>query len=260
MRLREHLADPWGGVIAALAGGLTWAVLPAAPLAVPLALGVAAAVYAGKVAAGVLLDRGDSGPGDSDYSPAPLPEPPRGSPARGWLVRAERAARALDELATSAGTGATADRLHSVRDGAGSTVSAMRRLAGQVTTFDQAMARIDATRLVGERKRLTRELRGGGNDELRAAREQALGSVTHQLEVFQRLESSRDTLLAQMQSTALRLEGLGAQAAELVALSSSAGATQIAEDRLVTELTEALDGMRAGLAEVQAQAEQIRDV
>ncbi len=63
-----------------------------------------------------------------------------------------------------------------------------------------------------------------------------------------------------MQSTALGLEGLAARAAELVALSASTGVTDTAEDRLVTELTEALDGMRAGLAEVQTQAEQIRDL
>ncbi len=255
MRLREHLADPWGGLVAALAGGLAWAVIPDAGLGLPLGIGVAAAVFGVKVAAGALVDRshGAAEPlPEPAFAPAELPEPPYGSPARGWLDRAERAVRTLDELVGSAGVVVTAERLGRVRDGAQETLTVMRKLGGQVTAFDQALARIDVDRLIGERERVTAQLAGAHTDELRAERQQAADSLGQQLEIHQRLASARDKLLARMQASALGLEGLGARLAELMALCVSAGATDTAEDRLVAELTADLDAMRAGLAEVES--------
>lgn len=254
MRVREHLADPWGGLVAALAGGLTWAVIPDAVLGLPLGIGVAAGVLGAKVAMGALVDRHPSGPKPPQPSvgvAADAPErPPLGTPARGWVDRAERAVRELDELIGSAGAGATAERLSTVRDGARATARAMRTLGGQVTAFDQALARIDVDRLITERTRLRTQLAGEQTDELRAERQQAADSLGQQLEVHYRLTSARDKLLARMQATALSLEGLGARSAELVALSASTGTTGTTEDQLIAELTADLDAMRAGLAEV----------
>lgn len=260
MRVREHLADPWGALVAAVAGGLTWAVIPDAALGLPLGAVVAAGVLGVKVAMGALVDRRPGAPKPS-LSPAGVPAdvpqlPPLGSPARGWVERTERAVRLLDELVGSAGAGATAERLSTVRDGARATARAMRMLGGQVTAFDQALARIDVDRLISERTRLRTQLAGAQSDELRTERQQAADSLGQQLEIHHRLASTRDKLLARMQATALGLEGLGARSAELVALSASTGSTDTTEDQLIAELTADLDAMRAGLAEVDSLSRQ----
>ncbi len=255
MRLREHLADSWGGLVAALTGGLTWAVIPDAGLGLLLGIGVAAAVFGAKVAVGALVDRGHGAAPplpEPAFAPAQLPEPPLGSPARGWLELAERAVRTLDDVVGSAGVGATAARLGTVRDGTRGALTAMRTLGGQVTAFDQALARIDVDRLIAEHKRVTAQLADARHDELRAERQQAAESLRQQLEIHQRLASARDQLLARMQATAFGLEGLGARSAELMALCAWAGSTSAAEDQLVAELTADLDAMRAGRAEVQS--------
>ncbi|MGH3824565.1 MAG: hypothetical protein ACRDRA_17285 [Pseudonocardiaceae bacterium] len=254
MRLREHLADPWGALVAAVAGGLTWAVIPDVVLGLPLSIGVAAGVLGAKVAMGALVDRragAPSAPRSSVGDPADAPElPPYGSPARGWLDRAERAVRVLDELVGSVGVGITEEQLGAVRDGARGTVRAMRTLGARVRAFDQALARIDVDRLIAERTWLRTQLAGEQVDGLRAERQQAADSLGQQLEIHYRLASARDKLLARMQATALGLEGLSARSAELVALSASTGSTDTAEDQLIAELTADLDAMRAGLAEV----------
>ena len=56
-RLRQELLDPWGGVIAGIAGGLAWAVVPLGAAALPVGLGVAAVVYGVKVGAGDAVPR-----------------------------------------------------------------------------------------------------------------------------------------------------------------------------------------------------------
>lgn len=256
MRLREHLADPWGALVAAVAGGLTWAVIPDAALGLPLGAVVAAGVLGAKVVMGALVDRHPGVPKPLRSSAVPPAEalelPPLGSSARGWVERAERAARMLDDLVGSAGAGATAERLSTVRDGARATARAMRKLGGQVSAFDQALARIDVDRLIAERTRLRTQLSGAQPDELRAERQQAADSLGQQLEVHYRLSSTRDKLLARMQVTALSLEGLGARSAELVALSAATGSISTTEDQLIAELTADLDAMRAGLAEVES--------
>lgn len=56
-RLWARLADPWAALIAVVSGGLTWAVLPDDPLAIPLGIGVAAVVFNVKLVVEALLDR-----------------------------------------------------------------------------------------------------------------------------------------------------------------------------------------------------------
>ncbi|MEN3362035.1 MAG: hypothetical protein V7637_6017, partial [Mycobacteriales bacterium] len=100
MGLRDDLVDPWGGLVAGVAGGLAWAVASASTAAVPLGLGVAAVVYAAKVASSRLTHRfGRPAAADTEPGRVPPRAPRRGSPAEAWLTRAQGAARSLTELA-----------------------------------------------------------------------------------------------------------------------------------------------------------------
>jgi len=255
-RLREELLDPWGGLVAGVAGGLAWAVVPASGgLAVPLAVGVAAVVYGVKVGASVLGRRGDPAPAAD--GPVPLRPPRRGSPAERWLVRAQGAERALAELAGSPGPAVTRGQLAPVRDGAAEALTAMRRLAGQVTAVEDALARVPTDRLTADRQRLARGVQAAGGERLRAERQRSLDSVTEQLAVAGRLADARDTLLARMQATVLTLEGLVARTAEVLAMSASTGVDS-SEDRLA-QLSGDLDGLRSGLAEAEEVSRRVLD-
>lgn len=245
MGVRENLADPWAGLIAAVAGGLTWAVIPATGgLAVPLGLGVAAAVYGAKVAASTLLSRGGDEHGTSELTP-----PPRGTAAAGWLERTDRASRALRELVATAADGATRERLNTVAEQASMTLDGVRRLASRVTAVERATARIPASDLADERGRLAAAVDSADSTDLRAEHQNALDSVEEQLAVYRRLSAARDSLLARMQSTALGLEGLNARAAELLAMSTSDGGH--ADATLLDELSDELEAMRVGQVEVE---------
>lgn len=244
-RLREEFLDPWGGVLAGVAGGLAWAVVPAAgTVALPVGVGVAAAVYGVKVGIGLLTRRPEAEP---DAEPAPRP-PRRGSPAEQWLRRAETEQREVAELTAQAGP-VTRDQLAGVRDGAAEAVTTLRRVAGQVTAVEDALDRIPVPRLDGDRARLAEGVRHAATDRLRAERQRALESVTGQLAVAARLTDARDTMLARMQATVLGLEGLVARTAEVVAM-SAAGGMDPTQDRLAA-LADDLDGLRAGLAEAE---------
>jgi len=250
--LRDDLLDPWGGIVAGVAGGLAWAVASASTAAVPLGLGVAGAVYGAKVLASALARRSErSRPG-----PVPLPQPRRGSPAQHWLDRAQGAARSLAELVDSPSPVDRA-RLGPVRDEAAETVDTMRRFAGQVTAVENALDRVPAERLTAERGRLAQAVRQADSERLRAERQRSLDSVEQQLAVAERLSGARDMILARMQATALGLEGLVARTAELLALGASAGVDTTA-DR-IAELTGELDGLRAGLAEAEELSRRVLD-
>jgi hypothetical protein len=255
-RLRQELLDPWGGVIAGVAGGLAWAVTPLGAVALPVGLGVAAVVYGVKVGAGMLARTRDQ----PDTEPEPelqLQPPRRGSIAEQWLTRAQQADRSLADLARSPGSPAARDQLVPVREGAADALRTMRRLAGQVTAVEDAADRIQPGRLAAERDRLAAGVAAAGTDRVRAERQRSLDSVTEQLQVAQRLAGARDELLARMQATALTLEGLVARTAELLAMSVSGGVDASA-DRLA-DLSADLDGLRSGLAEAEAVSRRVLD-
>lgn len=253
-RLRQELLDPWGGVIAGVAGGLAWAVVPLGAVALPVGLGVAAAVYGVKVGAG-LLARDRSAP---ERDPEPVLRPPRrGSAAEQWLTRAQQADRSLADLVRSTGSATVRGQLGPVRDGAAEALTTLRRLAGQVTAVEDAADRIQPDRLVAERDRLAAGVAAAGTDRVRAERQRSLDSVTEQLQVAGRLAGARDELLARMQSTALTLDGLVARTAEVLAMSVSGG-VDVSADRLA-ELTSDLDGLRSGLAEADAVSRRVLD-
>lgn len=256
-RLKDELLDPWGGVIAGVAGGLAWAVAPLGALALPVGLGVAAVVYGVKVGAGVLTRGGGA---DAPAAPAalPPPRPPRrGSPAEQWLRRAEQAERSLGELIGSPDSATTRDQLLPVRDGAAEAVATVRRLAGQVTSVEDYAERVRPDQLEAERARLAAAVAAAGSERVRAERQRSLDSVTESLAVAHRLAGSRDELLARMQSTTLTLEGLIARTAEVLAMSVS-GSLDLSEGRLAG-LAADLDGLRAGLAEADAVSRRVLD-
>jgi hypothetical protein len=249
VRKRESLVDPWAGIVAGVAGGLAWAVtVPAGAVAVPIGVGVAAAVYGAKVAASALTRRGNPQSVQGE-----LPRPEKGSPAETWQARALRAISDLHDLTHSDPNAMQA--LGSVEEGARQTEDQVRRLAGQATAVGRALYRIPTPRLADERARLAAEIDGSATAELREEHRRSLRSVEEQLAVADRLTSARDTLLARLQSTALGLEGLVARTAEVLALSASAGAGTA--DDGIAGLAAELDGLRAGLAETEELSRQV---
>lgn len=243
-RLREEVLDPWGGVLAGVAGGLAWAVVPAGAVALPIGVGVAAAVYGVKVGLGMLTRREQAAPG-----PGPALRPPRrGGPADQWLRRAEAERLELADVARGCDPGTRA-QLEPVVSGAEETVGSLRRLAAQVTAVEDALDRVPVVRLEADRDRLTQALAGPASDRLRAEWQRSSDSVTEQLAVAERLTEARDTTLARMQATVLTLEGLVARTAEVAALASTGG-VDLSQDRLAG-LTGDLDGLRRGIAEAE---------
>ena len=253
-RLREELLDPWGGVIAGVAGGLAWAVVPVGAAALPLGLGVAAVVYGVKVGASLLTGRDEH---EVEPADVPLRRPRRGSPAEQWLTRAEQAERSLADLAAAPGNAVARVQLGPVREGAAEAVGTLRRLAGQVAAVEDALDRVQVGRLEVEHHRLLEAVSAARGERLRAERQRSLDSVTEQLAVAGRLAEARDTLLARMQATVFTVEGLVARTAELLAM-SAAGGLDLTEDRLA-QLSGDLDGLRTGLAEAEEVSRRVLD-
>ena len=255
-RLRQELLDPWGGVVAGVAGGLAWAVAPLGAAALPVGLGVAAVVYGVKVGAGLLTRERDRDRPAAEPDPQLRP-PRRGSIAEQWLDRARQADRSLADLVRSPGSAVAKQQLVPVREGAAEALVTMRRLAGQVTAVEDATDRIQPARLAAERDRLAAAVAAASSDRVRAERQRSLDSVSEQLQVVQRLAGARDELLARMQATALTLEGLVARTAEVLAMSVSGG-VDASTDRLA-DLASDLDGLRSGLAEAEAVSRRVLD-
>jgi hypothetical protein len=243
--LSDELRDPWGLVVAGVAGGLVWAL--SAPVAA--AVGVGAAVYGVKALTGALVDR-DRGDRRGSQDPE-LPRPPRGSIAAQWLDRAAGAVRGLDELARTAHPGAAGDAVRNAADEAGDTLDDLARLGGQVTAVERALQRVDASGLDEEVARLDQAARYAPTPEMRDEMERSAAAVRDRQAVRDRLIGARQTLLARMQAVALGLEGLEARLAEVLAMTATTGGvdTTAAE---IAELATELDGLRAGLAETEA--------
>jgi hypothetical protein len=233
-------------VLGGLGGAVTAALAPAAAAALPVGIGIAAAVYGVKVAVGTLGDRGRY---RSVSAPVPdLPTPVRGGAADGWLRRAEAAVWALHRQTEAPRDPVLRGQIGDVDDRVATIVADLRRLAGQVTLIEQAAGRLDLGAVQRERQAIEHSLHGLPTGPLREERERALRAVTDQLGVHQRLSAARETLLARMQSTVLGLDGLVARLSELLALHAAADGGPSAGVR-IGELTDDLDGLRAGLAE-----------
>jgi len=252
--VKEQLTEPWGIVTAALLGGLggavTAAMAPGVLLAVPVGLGIAAAVYGVRVGLGILSGRMAGPVPAPDPSLATLPVPPRGSAAAGWLRRAEGAVQTLHQQTETPNDPVLRSQISDVDDQAAGALTDLRRFAGQVTLIEQTMGRLYPERLKQDYAGLRRGLNGLAAGALREERERALRAIGDQLDVARRLDEARETLLARMQSAVLGLEGLVARMAELLALHATTGGGSLTAIR-VAELTGDLEGMRAGLAEAE---------
>ncbi len=249
MGLADELRDPWGLLVAGVSGGMAWAVLAGAvgSIALPAGVAVGVTVLGVKAVSGVLLNR-------SDEEPAPLPRlvrPPRGSVADGWLLRAEGAVRALDDLAETAGTGVLATSVRSAVQEARDTLTALARLGAQATAVEGALARVDADSLDQEAARLAEAARGTASPGVQAEVARSAAALADRIAVRDRLRDARATVLARMQAVALGLEGLVARLAEVLALAETAGGLEDTAGK-VAELAHEMEGLRAGLAETEA--------
>jgi hypothetical protein len=251
MGVREEIRDPWGWLVAGVAGGVGWAALTgtavaaAAPL---LGLGIGAVVLGTKVAFGALSgDKPEKAPVYADRErPDTLPVPPPNSPAARLLARGDVAVARITALAAAPGDPWLREQVADVGTESAQAQAALREVGGRVTLVEQSMSGSDLQRLDAESSRLTASAAGATDPRLRAETEKALVAVSQQREVAVRLSTLRDTLLARMETAVLGLEGLAARMGEVVAL----GATAIEHDRaaeLVGSLTTELETMRTGL-------------
>jgi hypothetical protein len=228
-----------------MAGAVALAAASSFAVAIPVALGVGGVVYGVKVVLGALADRDTSG------SHPDLPMPAKGSPADVWLRRAEKAVQTLHEQTESPRDPATRAHVGDIDDQAGETLADLRRLASQVAAVESAAVRIDINRLRADQQPLLHSVQATTDPALRAERERVLQSINEQIQVFERLRVTRDTLIAKMQGTAIGLEGLIARLAEVLALAATAGGVDTTAQR-ISGLADELDGMQAGLRETEA--------
>jgi hypothetical protein len=237
MGLGREIRDPWGLVLAGVAGGLGWAVgVPALAAA-----GIGAAVYGAKVLSGAVVNRRPALPGH--------PTIRSGSPEALWARRAEQAVRTLRRLGTSAPPGPVADRVATVGGEAERTLDDVRRLAAQASGLTDALDHVDADRLYGEANRLSTELRHATSEEIGGEIRRSLDSVRAQLDVRIRLEQAAAKLQARIEAVVLGLEGLVARLVEVLTMIEAQSPVEGAAQ--VDALAEELEALRSGLEETE---------
>jgi hypothetical protein len=244
-RLREEIRDPWGAVIAGIAGGVSWAaagVIAAGVPPVALGIGIGAAVYGVKVAVGALT-------GSNADTELPPPARPRyGTPAFDWLKRAEAATRSLEDMARHAGSVTATDvAVKHAADEARGVLTDMQRLGGQAAAVMAAMGRVDAPGLDEEAARLQAAASQAPGD---ASAQASFQASRDRLAVRDRLQQAGQALDGRLQASALGLEGLVARVAELSATANTVGQVDPTPQDLA-QLTTELDGLRLGLADVE---------
>jgi hypothetical protein len=235
---KDDLAEPWGLLLGATAGGTAWAVgLPAL-----LAAGVGAAAWLTRAAV-ARLERGRSRalPGRRR-----LPVERRAPEGR-WLERAQRAAEGFSQLGQGMSEGPLAERVAMMAPKVRDTVAALDRLAGQATAVGQAVARLDPHFLAAEAERL-RAGRARASDDVAAELDRSLASVQAQRDVLGRLSAARDSVLARLESGTLGLESLVARLVELEAMAAGGPTGDL---DTVEQLSDELEGIRQGLAETE---------
>lgn len=238
MRFVRELSEPWGLLLAASSAGAAWAV----QLPVAAAVGIGAAVLVARAGIAGWQRRSDKVGAEPE-----LPAVDSRSVEGLWLRRAENAARAFHDLATSMSRGPLADTVAEMSPAVDETLQTLGRLAGRAGTTRQAVSRIDAAKLADEQRRLQGRL-ANADSNLREHLEHSLASVVEQQAVYERLSSARAILVAQLESGTLGLEGL---AARLVELSATTDATPALGATTVGELTDRLEGIRHGVVETE---------
>jgi hypothetical protein len=236
---KDDLADPWGLLLGATAGGTAWAVgLPAL-----LGAGVGAAVWLTKAVVD-RLERGRSRAARPERRGLPVE---RLAPEGRWLERAQRAAEAFSQLGGGMSAGPLAERVAMMSPKVHDTVAALERLAGQATAVGQAIARLDGRFLASEAERL-RAGRARASGDVAAELDRSLASLQAQRDVLGRLAVARDSVLARLESGTLGLESLVARLVELEAMAAGGPTGDLGT---VEQLSDELEGIRQGLAETE---------
>lgn len=254
MSARDQLRDPWGWLVAGIAGGVGWAALaPLGPAAIPVGLAIGAAVLGTKVAVGSV-----SGSSRSERPRrSQLPQPPRDSPQAYLLTRAGQAQQRIKELSEAPGDPSLLAQIGTVDDEVGGLVDErLADLAGRVTVADLSLASARPDVLGVEQSRAEAAVAAETDPATKTERQRTLTALTAQVEAVQRLGKLRQRLLSKMETAVIGLEGLAARMGELVAL----GSDPVAHDRsaeVLDQLTTELDTVRAGLSEAEALSREI---
>ncbi|HZD00572.1 MAG TPA: hypothetical protein VFA46_10395 [Actinomycetes bacterium] len=239
MAFKDDLADPWGLLLGATAGGTAWAV----GLPVLAGAGVGAAVWLTKAVV-ARLERGRHGAARLGWRRLPVE---RRAPEGRWLERAQRAVEGFSQLGQGMSAGPLAERVAMMAPKVRDTVAALERLAGQATAVGQAIARLDGRFLASEAERL-RAGRARASGDVAAELDRSLASVQAQREVLGRLAAARTSVLARLESGTLGLESLVARLVELEAMAAGGPAGDLGT---VQQLSDELEGIRQGLAETE---------
>jgi hypothetical protein len=243
MSARDEIRDPWGWLVAAVCGGLAWAVLGSVVIAVLIGvLVLGAKVAVGAIRGGAQEPRALEQPRDR------LPAAPRGSIQADLLARARAAVRLLEDLVGRPSDPWIAGEVRTVLTDSRPVVDAIAEMAGRVTLLESSIVAARPNSLAQEIAVLQDQMLRTTDPDVRREQERALAALDGQADSVDRLLRRRDTALAQMQASAVGLEGLAARSGELVALGPASHDTQEAT-RIVEDLTNSLDAVRSGVDE-----------
>jgi hypothetical protein len=250
MAARDEFRDPWGWLVAAVCGGLAWAVL-AGPLsgfaAILMGLLIGSVVLGTKVVVGAIRDRGQ-GPRALEQPRDRLPQAPRGSVQAGLLARSHAAVEQLEDLVGRPSDPWIAGEVRGVLTDSRPVVDAVAEMSGRITLLDSSIVAARPNALAQEIAVLQEQVRRTTDPDVRREQEKALAALDSQADSVDRLLRRRDAALAQMQASAVGLEGLAARSGELVALGPAGHDTEEAT-RIVEDLTNSLDAVRSGVDE-----------
>jgi hypothetical protein len=242
--MRNELLDPWGWLVALVAGGLAWTMGVPAVLAVV----VTAVVFGTKVAVGAVLGRPAAAlPGRNSDA---LPAPPRNSQAASLVARAADARTRMAGLAQLPGDPWLRSEVGRMDDGADDVVVSMRDLAGRVTLADQLLRSANGEALMADRAALVAQLEQTSDATLVAERQRTLAALDEQLTGLNRLVGLRDQLLARMQTAALGMETIATRMGEVVTLGTAAMEQDRATE-IIGDASSDLEALRTGLAQAQ---------
>ncbi len=250
MSARDELRDPWGWLVAAVCGGLAWALLGAglgSGLAAAIGILIATLVLATKVAVGAIRS-GDGEQGALERPRDRLPTAPRGSIQADLLARSHVAVERLEDLVGRPSDPWIAAEVRSVLTDSRPVVDAIAEMSGRITLLDSSIIAARPNALAQEIAALQEQLRHTTDPDVRRQQERALTALDGQADSVDRLLRRRDSALAQMQASAVGLEGLAARSGELVALGPAGHDTEEAT-RIVEDLTDSLDAVRSGVDE-----------
>lgn len=244
-RLSDELRNPWGAVLAGVAGGVSWgaaAVFTAGVPALELGIGIGFGVYVLRIGVGALAGSGRA------PDPPPPARPRYGTPAFEMLKRADAATRSLEDMARQAGSVTATDlAVQRAAEQARAVLLDMQRLGGQSAAVLAALSRVDSPGLDAEAAELQLAASQAATD---ASAQQSSQAARDRLAVRDRLQRAGHALDGRLQASALGLEGLVARVAELSATANAVGEVDpTAQD--LAQLTADLDGLRMGLAEVE---------